>query len=182
MGTTKFTTNTSSKLVVALVSDIRNQLGFSFLYLFYLMNVSLALNAGTRIALHSLDVGGLGICIMGRSVLCFCTWNFRKWTPVLGWPFCSFTLFVFATWGLWWWWFLVPAVDLLSATVDCTCYSCFAYCCVQCASQNIYIHWNVFATSTRLLISSCSSIMSSGFLARFGIICKFCHFADNISI
>ena len=31
----------------------------------------LALNVGTRIARHVLDVGGLGICIMGGSVLLF---------------------------------------------------------------------------------------------------------------
>ena len=49
---------------------------------------------------------------------------------------------VFATWGLWWWWFQDPTVDLLSASVDWTCYSCFACCCVRCASQNIYLHWN----------------------------------------
>ena len=57
-----------------------------------------------------------------------------------------FSLFVFATWGLWWWWFLDPAVDLLSATVDWTCYSCFTCCCVLFASQNIYRHWNSIAT------------------------------------
>ena len=72
---------------------------------------------------------------MGGSVLYFCTWNCGQWIPVLCWPFCSFSLFVFATWGHWWWWFLVPAVDLLSATVDWTCNSCFACCCVRCASQ-----------------------------------------------
>ena len=33
----------------------------------------LALNVGTRIALYVRDVGGLAICIMGGSVLCFCT-------------------------------------------------------------------------------------------------------------
>ena len=63
-----------------------------------------ALNVGTRIALHVRDVGGLGICIMGGSVLCFYTWNCWQWTPVLCWPLCSFPLFVFATWGLWWCW------------------------------------------------------------------------------
>ena len=33
----------------------------------------LALNVGTKIELHVRDVGGLGICIMVGSVLCFCT-------------------------------------------------------------------------------------------------------------
>ena len=112
-------------------------------------------------------MGGLGICIMGASVLCFCTWNCGQWTPVLCWPFCSFSLLVIVTWGLCWWWFLGPALDLLAA-VDWTFYSCFA-CCVRCASQNIYLHLKLicllFYYSTRLLISSCSSIMSSGFLA-----------------
>ena len=71
----------------------------------------LALNVGTRIALHVRNVGGLGICIMGGSVLCFCTcMKLRAWTPGLCWPFRSFPLFVFATCGLWWWWFLDPAV------------------------------------------------------------------------
>ena len=38
------------------------------------------------------------------------------------------------------------AIDLLSATVDWTCYSRLACCCVRCASQNIYQLWRSFAT------------------------------------
>ena len=132
-------------LVAAVVYDFRNHLCmlFSVSFPFY---QCLALNVGTRLSLHVRDVGGLSISIMGGSVLCLCTWNREKWTPVLCLPFCSFPLFGFSTWGLWWWWFLDPAVDLLSATVDWTCYSCFACCCVRCASQNIYLYWNSFAT------------------------------------
>ena len=172
-------------LVVAVVSDFRNHLLlFSVSFLFY---QCIALNVGTRIAYHVRDVDELGICIMGGSILCFCTWNCGQWTPFLCWPFCSFFLFVFATWCLWWWWFLDPAVDLLSATIDCTCYGCFA-CFVRCASQNIYIHWNSFATCLPTqqvywylpVVHYVIRVSSS--VAKFGIICKFRHFADNISI
>ena len=99
----------------------------------------LALNVGTRIELHFRDVVGLWISIMRGSVLCFCTWNLLAINQSTLLAVCSISLFVFATWGLWWWWFLAPAVDLLSATVDWTCYSCSACCCVRCASQNIYL-------------------------------------------
>ena len=47
-------------LVVAAVSNFRNHLCCSSLYLFYFIN---ALNVGTRIALNVRDVGGLGIFI-----------------------------------------------------------------------------------------------------------------------
>ena len=84
--------------------------GFLFqelsLFLFsvsFLCYQCLVLNVGTRIALLVRDVGKLQICIIGRSVLFFCAWNCGQWTPVLCWPFCSFSLFVFATCGLWWW-------------------------------------------------------------------------------
>ena len=36
---------------------------------------------GTRIALHVRDVGGLDICIMGGSIICFCTRNLRAMNP-----------------------------------------------------------------------------------------------------
>ena len=78
------------------------------------------------------------------------------------WSFCSFSLFVFATWGLWWW-FLDPAVDLLSATVD-----------LHVVVSDVY-HRTFICIETDLPlvgplnkfidIYSCSSIMSSGFLA-----------------
>ena len=155
-------------LVVAVVSDFRNHLCCSALHL--MSRLKFFLN---RIALHVRDVGRLWICIMGGSVLYFCTWNCGQWTSVLCWPFCRFSLFIFATWGLWWWWFKMdPTVDLLSTTVDLICYSCSACCCVRCASQNIYLHLStlklichLLAHSTSLLICSCSSIMSSAFLA-----------------
>ena len=102
-------------LMVAEVSDFRNYLCCSSLYFFYFINV-LPLNVRTRIALHVLDVGALGICIMGGSVLCFCTFS---------------TVLCFCT---------RSAIDLLSATVDWTCYSCFARCFVRCASKIIYLH------------------------------------------
>ena len=63
---------------------------FSVSFLFY---QCLVFNLGTRIALHVRDVGGLCICKMGGSVLCFCTWNCWQWTIVLCLPFCSFSLF-----------------------------------------------------------------------------------------
>ena len=133
--------------------DSRNHLCCSSLYLFYSIYTFyslylFALNVWTRIsiALQFRDVGRPGICVMGGSVFCFCSWNCRQWTQYSGGHFVDFHCLFFATWGLWWWWFLDPAVDLLSATVDWTCYSCFACCCVWCASQNIYLHWNSFAT------------------------------------
>ena len=117
---------------------------FSVPILFYQY---LVLYAGKRIAWHIRDLDELEICIMGDQFFnCFCTWNCWQWTPVLCWPFCNFFQFGFATWGLWWWWFLDPAVDLFSATVDWTCYSCFSRSCVRCALHNIYQHWNSLAT------------------------------------
>ena len=58
----------------------------------------------------------------------------------------------------------------LVTTVDWTYYSCHAWCSVRCASQNIYQHWNSFATCLPIqqvffIVSFRSSVMSSGFLA-----------------
>ena len=76
----------------------------------------------------------------GRISSLFLYLKLRQWTPVFCRPFCSFSLFVFATWGL------DRAVDLLSATVDWTGYRYFARCCVRCASHNIYLYRNSFGT------------------------------------
>ena len=95
------------------------------------------------------------------------------------------SLLLFATWGVCCWWFLDPAVDLLS-TVVWTCYRCLARCCVRCAY--IYQHWNSFATCLptqqgcwclpvfRYVIQVYISVR------KFGMICKFRHFTDNIGI
>ena len=86
------------------------------------------------------------------------------------------------------WLFRDPAVDLLLATIDWTCFSCFACCCVRCASQNIYLHWNSFATCqpTQLVYWYLPVvpfvIRVSRTVAKFGIICKFRHFAGNINV
>ena len=53
---------------------------FSISFLFY---QCLVLNKGTGIVLHVWDVGGLGISIIGGSVLCFCTWCTKTWGSVL---------------------------------------------------------------------------------------------------
>ena len=60
-------------LVVAVVSDFRNHLCCSSLFVSFLFYQYLVLNVGTRITLHVREVGRLGICIMGGSILCFCT-------------------------------------------------------------------------------------------------------------
>ena len=122
---------------------------------------TIPLNKGTRIALHVRDVGELGICIMGGSVLCFCIWNYGQWTLVLCWPFCSFSRFVFATWGLWWWWFPDTAVDLLSAIVDWTCLIALHVVVSDVYHRifiNIEINLLLFAHSTSLIDGSNSMI------------------------
>ena len=50
-------------LMVAAVSDFRNNSCCSSLHIFSILSMSL-LNVGIRIALHVRDVGGVGICIM----------------------------------------------------------------------------------------------------------------------
>ena len=127
----------------------------------------LALNVVTTIALHVRDVGGLVICIMGGSVLCFCTRNCGQWNPVLCWPFCSYfvcfchlrSLVMMIPRSRCWsvisnYWFDMFLVVLPVVVFDVH------------HRTFIYIESNLplFTHSTSLLISSCSSIMPSGFL------------------
>ena len=79
-------------------------------------------------------------------------------------------------------------VDLLLATVEWTCYSCFARCCVWCASQNItYIETHLLLVGPLnkfigIFLKFHYVIRVSSSMAKFSIICKFRHFADNINI
>ena len=148
----------------------------------------LALYLLTRIALHVRDVGGLRICIMEGSVLCFCTWNWGQWTTELCWPICSFSLFVFATCVLWWWWFLDPTVDLLSTNVDWTCYCCL-YVVVSDVHHRIFIYVETHLPHVCPLNKFIDIFLQFFYVmrvpssaAKFSIICKFRQFSDNISI
>ena len=71
----------------------------------------------------------------------------------------------------------------LALHVACCCLAC---CCVRCTSQDIYQHWNSFATCLPsqqdylyLPVVPLFHLVSC-FVAKFGFIFKFRHFADNI--
>ena len=103
---------------------------------------------------------------------------------------CSVSQFVFDTWGLWWWWILDLAVDLLLSAVGWTCYSCFACCFVWWASHcsifiNIEIHLSLVGPLNKFIdifLWFNYVIRVSSSVAKFGIICKFRHFVDNVHI
>ena len=108
-------------------------------------------------------------------------------SAVLCWLFCSLSLFVFATWDLWWWCFLDPAVDLLSATVDWTCYIVALNVVVSDFYHKtfiyIYTHLSLVCPLNKFIdifLQFHYVIKVSSSVAKFGIICKFRHFADNI--
>ena len=87
--------------------------------------------------------------------------------------YLKISLFIFATSGLLWWWFSDPAVDMLSTTVDWTCYCCIACCLVRCVSQNIY-HIEIHSSS-----SYSSSISSSIGSSRTD---RWVHFQQNAGL
>ena len=123
-------------LVVAVVSDFSNQLYCSSLYLLHFINVSLKCGDPNCTACSR--------CVRTRDFYnerissLFLYLKLRAMNPNT--LLAVLQLFSVCICHLRSLLMMIPAVELLSATVDWTCFSCFACCCVRCASQNIYLH------------------------------------------
>ena len=73
---------------------LHNRSGLESEFNFTILLLTISHGRAFHVVLHNRDVEICTVmyyCIVGESLLCFCTWNFGEWTQC--WQFCSFSLF-----------------------------------------------------------------------------------------